>query len=158
MPKKLSTATSYGPNIHLGDEAISAIWDEDAKSWTVTTANGASYTGDAVIGALGQLNRPNWPAISGKDAFKGAVTHTAEWDHSIPMKGKRVGIIGCAASAVQIIPELAEEVEELVVFQRSPNWVIPRNDISDERGRGRVARHRSGARHEDWRDESSDHL
>ena len=118
------------PNVKLDDEAVSAVWNEAAKTWTVTTVSGASYLGDAVIGALGQLNRPNWPAISGKDAFQGAITHSANWDHSIEMKGKRVGIIGCAASAVQIIPELAEEVAELVVFQRSPNWVIPRRDIA----------------------------
>ena len=117
------------PSVKLGDEAVNAVWDEDDRSWTVTTASGASYTGDAVIGALGQLNRPNWPDIQGKGAFQGAVTHSAEWDHSIDMAGKRVGIIGCAASAVQVIPELAEAAEELVVFQRSPNWVIPRNDV-----------------------------
>ena len=117
------------PSTKLGDEAVSAVWDETAKSWTVTTASGAAYTGDAVIGALGQLNRPNWPEIPGKDAFQGAITHSAEWDHSIDMTGKRVGIIGCAASAVQVIPELAETAAELVVFQRSPNWVIPRNDV-----------------------------
>ena len=50
------------PNIHLGDEATEAVWDEAAKSWIVTTASGNTYKGDAVIGALGQLNRPNWPA------------------------------------------------------------------------------------------------
>lgn len=117
------------PSVKLGDEAVNAVWDEDDRSWTVTTASGATYTGDAVIGALGQLNRPNWPDIPGKEAFQGAVTHSAEWDHSIDMAGKRVGIIGCAASAVQVIPELAEAAEKLVVFQRSPNWVIPRNDV-----------------------------
>ena len=118
------------PNVKLDDEATSAVWDEVSKKWTVTTASGATYEGDAVIGALGQLNRPNWPAIPGKEDFQGAITHSAEWDHSIPMKGKRVGIIGCAASAVQIIPELAEEAGELTVFQRSPNWVIPRRDVA----------------------------
>ena len=118
------------PHVKLDDEATRAVWDETAKTWTVTTASGASYTGDAVIGALGQLNRPNWPVIPGKDAFQGTITHSADWEHSIDMAGKRVGIIGCAASAVQIIPELAETLSELVVFQRSPNWVIPRRDIA----------------------------
>lgn len=118
------------PNVKLGDEATSAVWDEGSKKWTVTTESGATYEGDALIGALGQLNRPNWPSIPGKDAFKGAITHSAEWDHSIETKGKRVGVIGCAASAVQIIPELAKEVEQLIVFQRSPNWVIPRRDVA----------------------------
>ncbi|MEM9377654.1 MAG: NAD(P)/FAD-dependent oxidoreductase, partial [Pseudomonadota bacterium] len=118
------------PSVKLDDEAVSAVWDEATKTWTLTTASGASYTGDAVIGALGQLNRPNWPTIPGKETFQGAITHSAQWDHSIDMSGKRVGIIGCAASAVQIIPELAEEAAELVIFQRSPNWVIPRRDVA----------------------------
>lgn len=118
------------PNVMLGDEAVEAVWDEADKTWTVTTASGASYQGDALIGALGQLNRPNWPSIQGKEDFQGAITHSAQWDHSIEMAGKRVGVIGCAASAVQIIPELAEEVAHLTVFQRSPNWVIPRRDVA----------------------------
>jgi len=124
------------PNIRLSDEAVSAVWDEAAKQWTVTTASGQTYTGDAVIGALGQLNRPNWPAIVGKDDFQGAITHSADWDHSIDLKGKRVGMIGSAASAIQIIPEVAKEAGHLTVFQRSPNWVVPRRDIpmSQEEG------------------------
>jgi len=117
------------PSIHLGDEATAAVWDEASKTWTVTTASGKSYTGDAVIGALGQLNRANWPEIDGKDTFQGAITHSAQWDHSIELAGKKVGVIGSAASAVQIIPELAEQAGHLTVFQRSPNWVIPRNDV-----------------------------
>ncbi|MEM1087225.1 MAG: NAD(P)/FAD-dependent oxidoreductase [Pseudomonadota bacterium] len=117
------------PNVHLSDEAVSAVWNEADKTWTVTTASGKTYTGDAVIGALGQLNRPNWPHIDGKDDFSGAITHSAAWDHSIDMDGKRVGVIGSAASAVQIIPELANTASQLTVFQRSPNWVIPRRDI-----------------------------
>ncbi|MEC7290413.1 MAG: NAD(P)/FAD-dependent oxidoreductase, partial [Pseudomonadota bacterium] len=128
------------PNIHLGDEATEAVWDEAAKSWIVTTASGSTYKGDAVIGALGQLNRPNWPAIDGKDSFQGAMTHSAGWDHSIALDGKKVGIIGSAASAVQIIPEVAEVAEHLTVFQRSPNWVIPRNDVSMSAEEGALLR------------------
>ncbi|MEM8615917.1 MAG: NAD(P)/FAD-dependent oxidoreductase [Pseudomonadota bacterium] len=116
-------------HVHLSDEAVSAVWDETAKTWTVTTASGSVHTGDAVIGALGQLNRPNWPDIPGKEHFQGAITHSAAWDHDIPLEGQRVGIIGSAASAIQIIPEIAKVAHHLTVFQRSPNWVIPRRDI-----------------------------
>lgn len=118
------------PNLRLNDEAISAVWDETAKQWTVRTASGAEIAADAVIGALGQLNRPNWPEIGGMESFKGTVTHSAAWDHSMSFKDKRVGVIGSAASAVQIIPEVANEAAHLSVFQRSPNWVIPRGDVA----------------------------
>lgn len=118
------------PNLRLNDEAISAVWDETAKQWTVRTASGAEIVADAVIGALGQLNRPNWPEIGGMESFKGTVTHSAAWDHSMSFKDKRVGVIGSAASAVQIIPEVAKEAAHLSVFQRSPNWVIPRGDVA----------------------------
>ena len=113
----------------LGDEAVRAEWDEASSTWTVTTASGKSITGEALIGALGQLNRPNWPAIPGKDSFTGDILHSAAWDHSVSLEGKRVGIIGSAASAVQIIPEVAKVASHLTVFQRSPNWVIPRRDV-----------------------------
>ncbi|MBR9834930.1 MAG: NAD(P)/FAD-dependent oxidoreductase, partial [Alphaproteobacteria bacterium] len=117
------------PHLILGDEAVSAVWNETARKWTVATASGEEIMADAVIGALGQLNRPNWPNIPGKDSFKGDVLHSAAWDHSVGLEGKRVGVIGSAASAVQIIPEVAKVASHLTVFQRSPNWVIPRRDI-----------------------------
>ncbi|MEO1642541.1 MAG: NAD(P)/FAD-dependent oxidoreductase [Pseudomonadota bacterium] len=127
--EEITDRYQFRPSVHLSDEAVCAVWDETNKKWTVTTASGKTYTGDAVIGALGQLNRPNWPHIDGKDDFEGAITHSAAWDHSIEIAGKRVGVIGSAASAVQIIPELAKTASHLTVFQRSPNWVIPRRDI-----------------------------
>ncbi|MEM9937320.1 MAG: NAD(P)/FAD-dependent oxidoreductase [Pseudomonadota bacterium] len=119
------------PNLHLGDEALSAVWDEESCTWTVKTASGETYTGDALVGALGQLNRPNWPDIPGLEDFAGAKLHSAAWDHSVDLAGKRVGIIGSAASAVQIIPEVAKEATHLTVFQRSPNWVVPRREIKN---------------------------
>lgn len=116
------------PNLRLNEAAEKAVWDEGTKKWTVTTAKGDTLEADAVIGALGQLNRPFWPDIPGKDSFNGPVMHSAEWDHSVELEGKRIGIVGSAASAVQIIPEVAKTCAQVGVFQRSPNWVIPRND------------------------------
>ncbi|RIJ30194.1 flavin-containing monooxygenase [Henriciella mobilis] len=117
------------PNLHLNDAAVSAKWDDETKKWTVTTESGKTYTGEILVGALGQLNRPNWPKIDGIDAFKGAKMHSARWDHSVDFEGKRVGVIGSAASAIQLIPELAKVAKQLTVFQRTPNWVIPRRDV-----------------------------
>ncbi|MEO0785489.1 MAG: NAD(P)/FAD-dependent oxidoreductase [Pseudomonadota bacterium] len=116
------------PHLRLNEGAASAVWDEASKKWTVTSTTGRAFEADAVIGALGQLNRPQWPDIKGMDSFAGPKIHSAEWDHSVDLKGKRICIVGSAASAVQIIPELQKTADHLTVFQRTPNWVIPRND------------------------------
>ena len=116
------------PNLRLSEGARSAVWDEDAQKWHVTTQSGEQIDADILVGALGQLNRPQWPDIEGRESFAGASMHSARWDHSVSWEGKRVGVIGSAASAVQIIPEMAKTAAHLTVFQRTPNWIVPRND------------------------------
>jgi cation diffusion facilitator CzcD-associated flavoprotein CzcO len=127
---------NFGLRSHLqvNEETRSAVWDDQRAVWKITTNSGKTYETNAVVAALGQLNRPLLPAIEGRDSFAGPAFHSARWDHSIKLAGKRVAIIGSAASAVQIIPEIAKEVQHLTVFQRTPNWVIPRLDrpITDE--------------------------
>ena len=116
------------PHLRLSEAATSAVWSDDTQSWTVTSELGNTYEADILVGALGQLNRPGWPDIPGRDSFEGVSMHSARWDHAHNWEGKRVGVIGSAASAVQIIPEMAKTADHLTVFQRSPNWVVPRND------------------------------
>jgi acetyl esterase/lipase len=77
---------------------------------------------------LGQLNAPKPPDIEGLESFAGPAFHSARWDHSVLLGGRRVGVIGCAASAVQLIPEVAKTAGHLTVFQRTPNWLLPRLD------------------------------
>lgn len=129
-------ADNFGVRQHLqlNDEAKTAIWDDHRAQWNITTRSGKTFEAKSIVAALGQLNRPLMPAIEGRDSFAGPAFHSARWDHSIKLAGKRVAIIGSAASAVQIIPEIAKEVKHLTVFQRTPNWVIPRLDrpITDE--------------------------
>lgn len=115
-------------SLHLSEGAERAVWSETDRAWKVSTVNGRELKADAVIGALGQLNRPFWPEIAGLNEFSGPMMHSAAWDHSVDFNGKRVGVIGSAASAVQLIPELAKTASHLSVFQRSANWMIPRND------------------------------
>ncbi len=115
-------------NIRFNTSVASAVWDEHAKTWTITTEQGDVTEADILVGALGQLNRPNWAEIEGSDTFDGPMMHSAAWDHSVDLAGKRVGVIGSAASAIQLIPEVAKIADKLVVFQRTPNWVVPRND------------------------------
>jgi cation diffusion facilitator CzcD-associated flavoprotein CzcO len=118
----------------LSEEAKSAVWNEDRKHWKVTTSTGAVYEATALVAALGQLNRPVIPDIAGRASFPGPAFHSARWDHSVSLAGKRVAVIGSAASAVQIIPEIAKTVKHLTIFQRTPNWIVPRLDrpITDE--------------------------
>ena len=109
----------------LEEEARHARWTGEA--WHVETDKGA-YTADILVCALGQLNRPNWPDIEGMDDFGGTITHSASWDPDIDWAGQRVGVIGAAASAIQIIPEVAKTAAHLTIYQRSANWIRPRGD------------------------------
>lgn len=117
-----------GPKLSLSDPVREARWNEETKTWTIRTESGRTMEADALVGALGQLNRPKWPDIEGRDSFAGPSMHSARWDHSVSLAGKRVGVIGSAASAVQIVPEIARTAAHVSVFQRTPNWMIPRND------------------------------
>jgi cation diffusion facilitator CzcD-associated flavoprotein CzcO len=126
--EQLVASFGLGANLKLGTESTSAIWNEAASMWTITTRDGQVFMAGAIISALGQLNRPMTPQFEGQAEFKGATMHSAAWDHSIDLMGKRVGVIGAAASAVQLIPEVAKVAGHLTVFQRTPNYVGPRID------------------------------
>jgi cation diffusion facilitator CzcD-associated flavoprotein CzcO len=115
-------------HLHLGDEAVSAEWDEARREWRIKTRGGASYAANVVVSALGQLNRPVIPAFEGRDSFAGPSWHSARWNHKVSLEGKRVGVVGSAASAIQLIPEVAKQAAHLTVFQRTPNWFLPRLD------------------------------
>ncbi|MBB2993583.1 4-hydroxyacetophenone monooxygenase [Mycolicibacterium iranicum] len=109
-------------------EVLSAHWDEATAMWTVTvrTAEGTeTLTAHAVITAVGQLNRPNLPDIPGRETFRGPSFHSAAWDHSVDIGGKRVAMIGAGASGFQIAPAIADEVARLDVFQRTAQWMFP---------------------------------
>ena len=125
---QLVTGFSLTPRFRGGDGVQSAMWDDDAGHWRIRTESGAQVAADALIVALGQLNRPMLPDIEGRDSFAGSAFHSARWDHSVSLEGQRVGVIGSAASAVQLIPEVANMAGHLTVFQRTPNWLLPRND------------------------------
>jgi 4-hydroxyacetophenone monooxygenase len=121
------TELGLGPHVRYGQEATAARYDAGAGAWDVTlrSADGAEETvrARAVISAVGQLNRPLIPDHPGDDNFKGRRLHTARWPADLDVAGKRVGVIGAAATALQLIPELARTADKLVVFQRSPTWV-----------------------------------
>ncbi|MCM8731780.1 flavin-containing monooxygenase [Hephaestia sp. GCM10023244] len=124
------TAKARGLDRHLrlGTEVTHARFDETDNRWSVTAADGRAWRAPALIVATGQLNHPNIPDIPGRKRFAGAQFHTARWDASLPLTGKRVGVIGTGASAIQVVPGIVDRVAHLTVFQRSPPWIIPRGD------------------------------
>ena len=115
------------PRIRFGAEVLDARWDETQEHWTVSTPRG-TFTGKSLITASGHLSDPKFPSIKGLDSFSGEIFHSAQWDHDVQLDGKRIGVVGSGASAIQIVPEIAEIAAHLTVFQRSAPYVIPRLD------------------------------
>ena len=118
-----------GPHVRFGTEVLGATWDEGSATWAVHVrgADGREeeLVARAVISAVGQLNRPNVPAIEGADTFAGPAFHSARWDHDVDLAGRRVAMIGAGASGFQIAPTIAPEVGHLTVFQRTAQWMFP---------------------------------
>lgn len=104
-------------------------WDEPRALWKVTVRDGKGarrvIEANAVVTAVGQLNRPHVPDIKGRDRFSGPAFHSARWRHDVDLTGKRVAVIGTGASAYQFVPEIAGKVGSLTVFQRTPPWGLP---------------------------------
>ncbi len=114
--------------IRTGTTVSACTWDAARCRWSIETESGSSYEADAVILATGQLHQPHRPQLKGAETFAGNSFHSSEWDHDYSFAGKRVAVVGTGASAVQFIPEIAPEVEQLTVFQRTGNWFMPRRN------------------------------
>ncbi|MBO0676510.1 NAD(P)/FAD-dependent oxidoreductase [Mycolicibacterium sp. S2-37] len=115
--------------IRFGTTVVAATFDTAANGWRVEFDTGEHVTARYLINGSGPLNVPKLPDIAGVESFSGVTMHTARWDHSQDLTGKRVAIIGTGASAVQVIPEIAPVVERLTVFQRTPIWCFPKFDV-----------------------------
>jgi len=113
--------------IRFNTEVVSAEFDPRSARWTVRTDRGDELSARILISATGVLNRPKIPSIPGRESFEGPAFHTAEWPDGLDLSGKRVAVIGTGASAMQVVPAIAGEVESLWVFQRSPQWIAPNN-------------------------------
>lgn len=130
-------ATRFGirDNIRLETEVKSAAFDEGSGLWRVETesANGEKSTVEvnAIITAVGQLNRPRFPDIKGVGDFGGPEFHSARWEHEHDLSGKRVVVIGTGASAFQFVPEIAKQAAEVTIFQRTPPWILPNPQYHD---------------------------
>ncbi|RFA13268.1 4-hydroxyacetophenone monooxygenase [Subtercola boreus] len=115
------------PHLRLGSELLHAEWKGADGRWLITTTTGR-YSARALVTAAGRLSEPRIPATPGLDTFEGPHFHTSRWNHDVDLRGMRVGITGTGASAVQVLPALAAEASEVVVFQRSAPYVVPRGD------------------------------
>jgi cation diffusion facilitator CzcD-associated flavoprotein CzcO len=124
-------AEKYGIGPHLRyNSAVELLeWDDAADRWNVTTVDGAVYTPKAVVSGVGALHIPSYPELPGLENFQGTTFHSADWDHDYDLTGKRVAVIGTGASAIQFVPRIAEQVEKLVLFQRTPPWIQPKPDV-----------------------------
>lgn len=116
---------------------LDATWQAEAQRWIVRTEGPAGvkeYAARTVISGSGGLSEPQMPAIDGIETFQGEIFHSARWNHDVDLAGKRIAVIGTGASAVQLVPELQKELAgsggHVDVYQRTPNWVIPRNERS----------------------------
>ncbi len=133
-----NTARRFGiwDNIHFSQQVTRAVW-ADGK-WRIETSGGQTGggmtdEGDVVIAATGILHHPSYPDIEGLDSFRGVQFHSARWDHSVPLDGQRIGIVGNGSSGVQMVSALAGRAAKLSHFTRTPQWINPvQNDIFTE--------------------------
>lgn len=124
----VAEAEDLYPHCRFGVAVEALDFDRDAGRWSVNLEDGRTLSARAVVSAVGQLSEPFVPGIEGLERFDGLVMHTARWDRGVNLAGKRVAVIGNAASAIQLLPIVAREAGHLTVFQRTPNWVIAKPD------------------------------
>jgi len=115
-------------HLRLGTEVTEARFDAETGRWTIKTDGGDSREFDVLVTACGQLTRPQVPHVEGIEDFEGHVFHSAEWDHSHDLAGRKVAVIGTGASAIQFVPEIAKEVAQLTIYQRSAPWILEKTD------------------------------
>jgi len=118
-------------HLMLGTRVRTARWNADTWRWDCQVeraGQAALLSADVVVCAVGLFGSVKHPDIAGVADFNGGLMHTARWDHSIDLTGKKVAVIGTGASGVQVVPELAKVVDRLAVFQRTPPWMVPKDD------------------------------
>ena len=123
--RKVTDRFGIRPHIRFGHAVETARW-EDGR-WRIQTSQG-EFVADVLLSGMGPLAEPSYPKLPGVESFEGEVFHSAQWDHDLDLSGRKVAVIGTGASAIQFVPAIQPEVEELHLFQRTPPWVMPRPD------------------------------
>jgi len=126
--RRLAEAYGLLPRIRLGARVTRLVFDPASGQWTVGLEGGETLRARVVVSGVGQLQRPRVPDLEGLDSFQGPWWHSARWRHDVDLAGKRVGVVGTGASAIQFVPEVAKVAERTVVFQRSAPYVLPKVD------------------------------
>jgi cation diffusion facilitator CzcD-associated flavoprotein CzcO len=121
------------PLLRTGTEVLGAAYDDQTGRWSVRTRSVGAGTeelleADVLVAAVGQLSRPHVPRLDGIETFRGPVFHSAEWDHEVDLRGRRVAVVGTGASAIQFVPHLQRRAGQVTVFQRSAPYVVPKPD------------------------------
>jgi len=115
------------PHLRFATEVLEMRWQPDSARWHLETTTG-HYHCRVLVVAAGRLSEPRIPEIPGLADFAGPVFHSSEWDHSVDLAGRRVGVVGTGASAIQIAPNISGAAESVVLFQRTPAYIVPRAD------------------------------
>ncbi len=139
-------ADRYGvrPHIRLNTSVRSLKFLEESGLWEAELDSGRRQRARHVINATGGLQQPAIPDFVGRDVFRGAAMHTAAWDHRVPLEGRRIVVIGSAASAIQVVPQVAKVAHQVTVMQRTANYIAPRNDFAYSPFRRWLFRHLPG--------------
>lgn len=142
--------------VRFNTEVIEARWIEADACWSIKVSGGEVVTAKSLISGVGMFCKLSYPDLPGRDRFTGTQFHTGDWLDGHSLAGERVAVIGTAASAVQMIPEIVDDVAQLTVYQRRPQWVLPKDDApfteeeirtfveSDEAARAQRAKIRAG--------------
>jgi cation diffusion facilitator CzcD-associated flavoprotein CzcO len=115
------------PYLRLGVELVEGRWDDESRLWRIRTSAG-ELTADVLVAATGPLCEPRIPDLPGLSSFAGNVFHSARWRHDLDLTGRDVAVVGTGASAIQFVPQIAETVRRLTIFQRTAPWIVPRSD------------------------------
>jgi len=126
--RTLAAERGLGPHFRFGSGIEAAAFDERRAVWDLTLTGGETIQASAVVSAVGQLNRPRLPDIAGRGDFAGPSWHSARWDHSVSLAGRRVAVVGTGASAIQFVPEIARRAAHVDVYQRSAPYILPKSD------------------------------
>lgn len=125
--RKVVADEGLEPHLRLGTTVRSAAWDDAARHWVLDTSGG-EVVADVLVPATGLLSRRRATELPGAATFRGDQFHTAEWDHGVDLAGRRVAVVGTGASAVQVVPRIADVAAQVTVFQRTPPWTLPKPD------------------------------
>lgn len=116
------------PHIRLDTRVLGVVWSDATRAWSMNTSDGEEHEFDVVVSAVGLLNVPRVPDWPGLDRFEGVSFHTSRWEPEHDLRGKRVAVVGTGSTAAQVVPAIAPEVGELLVYQREPGWIEPKHE------------------------------